>query len=361
MPGTKREPNIFNEQDFGGHGETAPPRGSSKRGLKVFIIFLSSILTVLIALTAVFLAMFDKYYDMLDIVPHVTLEAPATTNGQSDDVPAHEDEIYNILLIGTDARKANETGRSDTMILVTINPSTKRIVVTSFMRDTYVGIPGHGSNRLNAAYSFGGATLLKQTLKNYYDVDIDWHVKVDFTSFIQIIDSVGGVTINVTERELSFLNKNVRDLNLELGFTPVDDGVLADYGLQNLNGKQALGYARIRKADSEFARTSRQREVLEQLFIKAKAAGVTKLLDIANQILPLITTDISKPDLLSMMSKLPAFLEYDFVQARIPIDGTWQYQTVNNMDVIVVDFEVNREALQDFMFGYAVMDENSGA
>ena len=349
----KHDDKIFNSQKV---YEDEKPQKKRKKGKKALIIVLSCLLALVLLGTAAFYIMFDYYYNKLNIVPQSTQNLstnPSATPLVDDEVP-EKDDVYNILLIGTDARTPSETGRSDTMMLVTINPTTKRIVITSFMRDTYVEIPGHGSNRLNAAYNFGGAPLLKQTLKNYYSVNIDWYVKVDFTAFIQVIDAVGGVQIDVSKSELYHLYKNVKDLNRELGHTPITDGLLDNYGLQTLNGKQALGYARIRKLDSDFVRTSRQREVLKQLFVQGKAAGVTKLLDVADDILPLITTDIGKSDLLNMMAKLGTFLTYDLVQNRVPVDGTWKYEKKKNMEVIVCDFDANRDLLHDFMFGYAV-------
>lgn len=161
--------------------------------------------------------------------------------------------VLNILLVGQDRREGESQARSDSMILCTFNKHTKQLTMTSFLRDLYVPIPGHHNNRINAAYSEGGAALLDRTLRENFDLHIDGNIEVDFSQFSQIIDLLGGVQLELREDEAAEINK--------------ETGSGLSAGVQVLNGEQALTYARIRKldADGDFSRTSRQRKLMNAL------------------------------------------------------------------------------------------------
>ena len=134
-----------------------------------------------------------------------------------------DDNVINILLIGCDARSKNARGRSDSMILLSINKNTKKVILTSFLRDTWVKIPGVGSQRLNAAYVFGGPKLLVKTMESNFHIRIDKYARVNFYSFMDTIDAVGGVDIEVTDEELEYLNDYVRHQNRLLGKSNLDE------------------------------------------------------------------------------------------------------------------------------------------
>ena len=158
-----------------------------------------------------------------------------------------EENAMNLLLIGVDTDSAETAGRSDTMLLVRV--SDKSIRMVSFLRDLYVDIPGYGQNRLNAAYFYGGETLLKQTLENNFGIRIDRTATLHFQTLAHLVDDLGGVEIDVTSKELSYLNRLLKDE----GLPPLESA-----GLQRLNGTQALCYSRLRKLDGDFQRTARQ-------------------------------------------------------------------------------------------------------
>lgn len=242
--------------------------------------------------------------------------------------------ILNILLIGQDRRGSTGRSLSDAMILCTLDRKAGVLTMTSFLRDSYVRIPGHGSNKLNAAYPLGGMALLDATLEENFGVTVDGNVEVDFSQFQQIIDLLGGVEIELTEAE-------VRHLAHEYGF------VLRE-GSNLLTGEQALGYARIRKLGTDFARTDRQRKVITALIGQFRQASLWKLHKVARQLLGLVTTDLSNGELLRLAGDLaPLLPDLEIRSQHIPAEGTYHFGDAGKItSCIFLDFEANRELLR---------------
>ena len=270
---------------------------------------------------------------------------PEELDVMSEDEETIGGDIVNILLIGQDTRNPEQRGLSDSMILVSINKETKSLVMTSFMRDLYIDIPsdkgGYYRQRINTAYAVGGMPKLNATILHNFGVEIDNNVEVDFSGFITIVDAMGGVDIELTKAEASHLNKKFpyRNYNLK-------------EGLNHLNGEQALAYARIRKIDSDFYRTERQRTVLNKLFEKVRDMSVTELLDLAKEFLPLITTDMTNSQITEYIMELaPLLPELKITTQRIPIDGSWWGADVGTeeqpMYVIYCNLTKNRDFLRE--------------
>ena len=153
-------------------------------------------------------------------------------------------DTYNILLIGVDRRDESWVGNSDVMLLVTVNPQKEKIYLTSFMRDLYADIPGIGVQKLNAACANGGAELCVQTIEENYQVQIDNYAMVDFNSMAEIVDSIGGVDIEISEAEMEYINNNIAN---QYSLAGKDDPVYLDHaGEVWLNGYQAVVYSRNR-------------------------------------------------------------------------------------------------------------------
>ena len=244
-------------------------------------------------------------------------------------------DIVNILLIGQDGD--SKTGaRSDTMILCTFNKQEDTITMTSFLRDLYVKIPGYKSNRINAAYSIGGIPLLNQTLSENFGVEIDGNVQVDFSRFEEIIDMLGGVTMDLTRAEANFINMHVPGSGLT-------------EGEHLLTGYQALMYARNRNdVDGDFSRTNRQRKLLNVLIDEYKNKKLTEMLGLLNDILPMVTTDISKADLTAYAVTLFPMLATAQIRTQsIPVADGYYGARINGMAVLVPDMEKNIQALVD--------------
>ena len=259
--------------------------------------------------------------------------------------------VRSILVIGTDGRTADEAGRSDSMILVSLNSKTNEIIMTSFMRDCYVEIPNNGWNKLNAAYAFGGADLLMDTIELNFDVRIDDYVSVDFASFVSVVDSVGGIDIEVSDAEAQEINVIlISEVNGLMG-DPPDADLLSGGGKLHLNGKQALSYSRIRKVgNSDFERTERQRRVMSLIIAKMKTFKPSIFKNLASDVIPDVATNMSTPKAYLLSLRAPFALKYKTKQIQIPAEGTFTGADVDVGNVLQVDFGANREVIDKEVF-----------
>ena len=250
------------------------------------------------------------------------------------------ENIINFLLVGQDRRPGDPRMHSDAMILVTINKSAKTLTMTSFMRDLWVQIPGYYKQRLNVPYMVdptNGFNLLNETLEYNFGVSAEHNLEVDFSGFTAAIEAVGGVEINLTAAEASYLNS------------------LHSWGLQEgvslLNGEQALTYSRIRKIGDDFARTSRQRTVLMALVDKAKTLNLTELYNLTKSILPMLATDMTDSEIIGYVMELaPLLPELTIVSQRIPADGAYYNAWINDCLVLCQsedDWATNLQILED--------------
>ena len=259
------------------------------------------------------------------------------------DITKIPDQI-NVLLIGVDAREGEEASRSDTMILVTLDKKNQEIKLTSFLRDSYVEIAGTNSwNKLNSAYFRGGIQTLSDTLEMNFKVDVQYYAIVDFEIFQTIVDEIGGIRVDVTEKE-SYYTYHSGSVNVPVRIEAGEDVLL--------NGEQALWYSRIRYLDSDFKRTERQRKVIEAIVEKASTMSLTKLYALAEAVVPLVKTNMSTNQILSL--GITAFknkmYDYPIVQHSIPADGTWYDKNVPGVGAsLVMDLEANRELLHNFL------------
>lgn len=262
------------------------------------------------------------------------------------------DDVYNILVLGTDSRnKKTDNGRSDSMILISINEATQKVYLTSFMRDMYVKIPGvEQMDKLNAAYAYGGPDLAVETIEQNFKIDINKYVQVDFSAFIDTIDSVGGVTIDVQDEEVETLNSYLKDNNKLVGKDENSD-LLTKGGTYNLNGRQALAYSRIRYVgNADFERTERQRKVMLQTLERAKDLSIVDINNMLDALLPELTTDITQSEIFSLVLDSPSYLGYEFISQRVPVDNSWEYITVRSMSCLGVDFEKNISELKNTIY-----------
>lgn len=275
--------------------------------------------------------------------------ASVTSDNSLYTVPVDED-VYNILLVGSDARDLSEAARSDAMILVSLNQKSKTIYLTSFLRDCYVSIPGYGNTRLNHAFAYGGPQLLMDTLESNFKIHVDRYMAVNFYSFMDVIDILGGVWIYVTEEEADITNDYIWSMNKLLG-EDWDSDYLWSYGWYKLNGKQALAYARNRYVGNDYERTARQRTVISQIYEGAMQASPAVLVDLAVAILPQIVTDMTKSEVLGYAANALAYMDYEMVSQQIPAPGTYSGATISGMSVISLDLDDNIEFLQSTVYG----------
>lgn len=246
-------------------------------------------------------------------------------------------ERVNILLLGGDARglTKNEAPRSDTIMLASIDPTSKQAYLFSIMRDTYTKIPGHYSNRINAALALGGPNLAMETVGNLLDLDIQYYVFVDFEGFIQLIDALGGIEYEV-ERNMYYYDPTDPEYKIDL-----------KKGLQVLDGEKALQYVRFRHDRlGDYTRTERQRNLMSAL--AKKLTSTTSLLTLPNtlnKIEPYITTNIPFDKMLPLASLAYESSKKEIVTAQLPPMELLREENINGMEVITV----NEQALRDYV------------
>ena len=296
-----------------------------KRGRKVILVLLLLIFSLL------GYAAFQFYsgYKMAD---EDQMQEDYKFNGVKD-----ENGKVNILLLGVDSR-GEEKSRTDTMMLAQIDPKTNETKLVSFMRDIYAEIPGYQNYKLNTAFYLGGPELLRKTIKQNFDLDIQYFMIVDFKGFEQSVDILApeGIEMDVEKA----MSENI--------------GVSLQPGVQKLNGKELLGYARFRHdKQGDFARVERQQKVIAALKDKVLSiGGVTKLPKMAGSIQPYIQTNLSKLDQISIAKDVLLSNNSEMDKLRLPVDGSFTNGSYSGVgSVLEIDFEENIQALQDFLNG----------
>lgn len=270
-----------------------------------------------------------------------------------------DDSVYNLMLVGVDRRDKSWNGNSDSMMLVSINDTQKRVSVVSLMRDTYVDVPGYGYNKLNAAYALGGGPLLTQTITDSYKVDVSRYAAVDFENMIEIVDALGGVDLEMTDAEVNVANGYMLDMCNTLGMNGYDY-ILPGGGVYHCNGVQAVAYARNRYVgNSDYARTERQRYVISQMIAEIKRMDVAQMTQFVRDVLPLVTHNIEETEIWDMVTKAPDILKYDFVQDRIPYDNMYDVIYVNQQDMLVPQWEGTIDKLHNTIYGDGSISDNS--
>ena len=276
------------------------------------------------------------------------------------DLICNTDDVLNVLLIGTDARY-NETARSDSMILVSLNSKTHKIVMTSFMRDMLVNIPGKWEDRLNAAMSYGGPELLFQTLEENFNVSVDYYALVNFHSFVDVVEAMGGLDLELLGPEITTINHYLDELNVIFSRPHGTDYVKAsdvmDNGKFHLNGYQVLSYARNRYTSTasgqgaDFGRTERQRIVLEEMIEKAKSLSFSEIDHLLDVTFPLVQTNLPKDLIKSLARNALVYLFYDLESSSVPQTGMFSYATYKGMSILQVDFKKINQYVYEQVYG----------
>lgn len=263
-----------------------------------------------------------------------------------------EDGVINVLLIGNDSRLAGDDGRSDAMILVSISDKTKTITMTSLLRDMYVEIPGHDGNRLNAAYSYGGAELLMETIELNFGIPVHRYALVNFQAFANLVDAVGGIDLELTNDEVKWVNAYLMEYNQLEGKDLATDFLDPSLsGMIHLNGPQALAFTRNRYIGTDFGRTERQRKVLSAVIGKLPGAVLTNGGELSEGLFPNLTTNLKQGECYNLSLNAWKILGYDIVQQCVPVEGTYSNADIRGMAVLQVDFDANRQFLKTTLYG----------
>lgn len=266
------------------------------------------------------------------MLPKVYAAEPSETSSETT-------SAIHILLIGQDQTEEKCPSRADSILLCTFHPEEQEIIMTSFLRDLYVPIPGYPPNRLNAAFAHGGMSLLRQTLEENFAIPIDGCIEVDFSRFAQVLDILGGVTIDLRQDEADAINEAV-------------PGTLTA-GSQLLTGDQALAYTRIRKLDNDgdFSRTNRQRKVISSLFSSYREASLFTVLSVIPKILPMLSTDMEQRQVISTtLQLLPMLSSSTITSQQVPAKDSYSYSTIRGMSVLTADLADIRKNLEESLF-----------
>ena len=261
--------------------------------------------------------------------------------------------IENILLIGLDGTNDKFPKRSDTMIILTIDKLNKSLKLTSLARDTLVKIPGRGEEKLTHAYAYGQEELLMQTINENFDLDIKDYAVVNFKSFIDIVDIIGGVDINVNEKEIHHLNEVIKECYGVNHEDTKNIEYITSSGNHNLNGYQALAYARIRKLDTIYKRDERQRLILTNIAHKLSDVSISKYLQIAKSILRHIKVNIAFNKIIDLAFIAHELASYDISQLEFPISEYREEGRIGEKGTYVVKWDKNKniELLHQFIYG----------
>ncbi|HBM81841.1 MAG TPA: hypothetical protein DD426_13585 [Clostridiaceae bacterium] len=296
------------------------------------------------------------YFRKSPTIVKTSINSDEESMGQLLDVPNEKESgVENIVLFGVDNRTPTEHGRTDSIIIATIDKNSKAIKLISLMRDLYVDIGnGKSMNRINSAYSIGGPEMAIDTINNNFGLDLKYYAIIDFEAFQKLVDKMGGIDIDVKDYELKEVNKYISEVNGK------NATLLKESGFQHLNGQQALSYSRIRKVgNGDYERTERQRLVLKCLMDKAKTVNALRIPDLLTTLVSYVQTNVPLQNIVSL--GLSAYKFNNAVQTlRVPVDGYFNSQRVNiggdMADVLVPDVKANGQFIKEFIYNVKIAD-----
>lgn len=357
-----------------------------KKPLKITLISIASLLVVCLLVSGAFIINLmgryqvdDQDYDLLpadQVTPHPedqdedeldTSEFPSFTLPPGETVS--NEKIVNILLIGSDSRGSNDRGRSDSMMIATLDKKHKKLKLTSFLRDTYVEIYGadkngksYGWNKLNAAYAYGGAPLLMKTIEHNFKIKLDKYVIVDFTLFQSVVGRIEGVEINLSAAEADYLNRKNKGAG-----SP--SPIIAKEGVNTLDGFMALSFSRARKDGvgpftytdgngkqvtelNDFARAARQRYVLQQIFSKLRNENIITLYQIASDCMEFTRSNMKLSEVTGYLTDILSLGVGTLSQQQIPYKGAFVNATKTGSVLYMSpeNLEKNRQKIRQFIF-----------
>ena len=277
--------------------------------------------------------------------------------------PGLDESWMNILLLGSDARTENESCRTDTMIICSINTRSGEVKLTSILRDVAVEFDDigqyNGTYRLNAANYFGGPQLAMKTINECFGMNIQYYAMVDFTSFAIIAEKLGGVELTISQEEMEQINLNAKKQAKQAWKAGIDETELAatnvlleTYGENtHLNGRQALAYARIRKIDSDISRAERQRKVLVALMEKVKTRNAQDIMSMAISMFGYIESNLSVDQIISVATSVITSNLAEVDQFRLPVNDSFVQETRREQSMLYdCDWNLNTQQLYSFIY-----------
>lgn len=344
------------------------PKGTARRVVAVFL----SILFIVLGSGIIY------YYKTLDSFNFENFGKESnptdeTTEGEAPDLGSgdlntdmdsgllNDPMVLNVMLFGSDMRSWSDEdyGRSDSLILLSIDNRHDKIKLTSFLRDTYVEIPGYGMQKITNAYSLGGPELAIETIEHNFGIKIDRYAVVGFDAFENIVNTLGGIDIELTEDEIGYINHQ----RYRNGQTDTETEITDEPGIVHLNGSQALWYCRNRGFDEresgdpyvfegdDWDRTDRQRKFLNTVMKDMKSASLPQIIQIVSEIGPMITTNLTKSEITTLVMNSLTYLSYDMVETTVP-NNYWEYSETSDVQsmIRIYDFDAARKELAVFLY-----------
>ncbi|PJI08946.1 MULTISPECIES: LCP family protein [Clostridium] len=308
-------------------------------------------ITFLILIVAVGVVAGGYFYSKISKMKKTTISKKPSDLGISqktqNDLDKYKDTV-NIALFGLDRRKKTDISRSDTIMILTMDPYHKKLKLSSIMRDTYVNVDGHGMTKITHAYAYGGPQLAIKTINENFNLNVKDYVTVDFYAMEKIIDKINGVEINVQPDEIQYLNAYIDEVSKLEKITP---NHVTSAGNQLLDGRQAVAYSRIRyTAGGDFERTERQRTVLTAVFNKVKNQGKGDMLSILNELLPYTETNLGSIDIAKDGANFLSMNIKSVDQERFPIDGYCSGLTVDGVWYLKADLSATSDQMRKYIF-----------
>ena len=316
------------------------------RGKKITLWIVGIILFIILGLGVGTYIYANSLLNKMEKV-EIDKEEVGITEDVKEKLTQYDDTITNIALFGVDAEDG-QAGRSDSIMIATIDTHNKKLKLTSIMRDSYVNIDGHGLDKINHAYAFGKAQLSIKTLNENFDLNIQNFVAVNFSSLPKIIDKIGGIELDIDSEELEYINSYIRNVNT---INNTNSPSIASSGIQHVDGTQAMAYCRIRyTSGGDYKRTERHREVLSKIFEKILSMSPTTYPSLLNDLLPMVSTNLDGSEIMELGNKILKIGNTTLEQERFPRDGYCEGQMINGVYYLTFDKETTVNQLHDYIF-----------
>lgn len=316
------------------------------KGKKITLWIIGIILFIILGVAAGAYIYANSLLNKMEKV-EINKEDVGITEEVEEKLTQYDDTITNIALFGIDAEDG-EAGRSDSIMIATIDTHNKKLKLTSIMRDSYVNIDGHGLDKINHAYAFGKAQLAIKTLNENFDLNIQNFVAVNFSSLPKIIDKIGGIELDIDSEELEYINSYIRNVNT---INNTNSPSIASSGIQHVDGTQAMAYCRIRyTSGGDYKRTERHREVLSKIFEKILSMSPITYPSLLNDLLPMVSTNLDGSEIMELGNKILKIGNTTLEQERFPRDGYCEGQMINGVYYLTFDKETTVNQLHNYIF-----------
>ena len=316
------------------------------KGKKITIWILGVILVVILGAVGGVYFYGNYLFNKLEKV-EIDKDNIGITEEVEEKLSQYSDSIINIALFGVDAVDG-EAGRSDSIMIATIDTVHKKLKLTSIMRDSYVAIDGHGNDKINHAYAFGGPQLAIKTLNENFDLNIEDFASVNFETLPKIIDKIGGIELDIDADELEYINGYIAHLN---NINGTSEPAIESTGIQHVSGTQALAFCRIRyTSGGDYKRTERHREVLTEIFKKIETMPVTSYPSLLLDILPMVNTSLTYNEILDLGTEVLKLGDSSMELERFPLDEYCEGKMIDGIYYLSFDKETTVEQLHNYIF-----------